>query len=182
MSSETLTLIGAVSGTILGSNTLFAFIQFLIQRKDNKNDKIKEIKENIDKKFKERDEKNKEIKDYYEKSIEELRAAMIALADDAEDRKKLEGCMAKSLMALSHDKLVRLGKFYQKRGAITLAEKNNIKLIFEPYHNGLGGNSDGEGYYDFCMHLPVVTEEEAMEMDCKNKSEVLRQLNSDFNF
>ena len=182
MGSETLMLIGAISGTILGSNALFAFIQFLIQRKDNKNDKIKGIKENIDKKFKERDEKNKEIKDYYEKSIEELRTAMITLADDAEDRRKLENCMAKSLMALSHDKLVRLGKFYQKRGAITLAEKNNIKMIFEPYHNGLGGNSDGEGYYDFCMHLPVVTEEEAMEMDCKNKSEVLRQLNYDFNF
>ena len=40
MGSETLMLIGAVSGTILGSNALFAFIQFLIQRKDNKNDKI----------------------------------------------------------------------------------------------------------------------------------------------
>lgn len=182
MSNETLVLIGTTIGTVLGSGALFTFIQFLIQRKDNKNDRIKEIEEKVDNKFKERDEKNKETKEYYEKSIEELRATMIKQADDAEDRKKLENCMAQSLMALSHDKLVRLGKFYQKRGAITLAEKNNIKLIFEPYHNGLGGNSDGEGYYDFCMHLPVVTEEEAMEMDCKNKSEVLRQLNSDFNF
>lgn len=170
-----------ILGTVLGSGTLFTFIQFLIQRKDNRNSRIEEIEKKVDDKFKERDEKNKETKEYYDKNIEDLRTTMIALANEAEDRKKLEKCMASALMAMSHDKLVRLGKFYQKRGAITLAEKNNLRMIFEPYHNGLGGNSDGEGYYDFCMHLPVVTEEEAMDMDCKNKSEILRQLNSDFN-
>lgn len=170
-----------ILGTVLGSGTLFTFIQFLIQRKDNKNNRIEEIEKKVDDKFKERDEKNKETKEYYDKNIEDLRTTMIALANEAEDRKKLEKCMASALMAMSHDKLVRLGKFYQKRGAITLAEKNNLRMIFEPYHNGLGGNSDGEGYYDFCMHLPIVTEEEAMDMDCKNKSEILRQLNSDFN-
>lgn len=169
-----------ILGTVLGSGTLFTFIQFLIQRKDNRNNRIEEIEKKVDDKFKERDEKNKETKEYYDKNIEDLRTTMIALANEAEDRKKLEKCMANALMAMSHDKLVRLGKFYQKRGAITLAEKNNLRMIFEPYHNGLGGNSDGEGYYDFCMHLPVVTEEEAMDMDCKNKSEILRQLNSDF--
>ena len=45
-----------------------------------------------------------------------------------------------------------------------------------PYHDGLGGNSDGEGYYTYCMNLPVVTDEEAMEMDRKNKEEILRQM------
>ena len=80
-------------------------------------------------------------------------------------------------MALSHDKLVHLGKAYQRRGAITLAELNNLKLIYNPYHDGLGGNSDGEGYFEYCKHLPIVTEEEAVEMDNKNRQEQFRQLN-----
>jgi hypothetical protein len=75
--------------------------------------------------------------------------------------------------------LVTLGKIYQRRGAITLAEQNNLKLIYTPYHNGLGGNSDGEGYYEYCMHLPVVTEEEAIAMDNANKIEQFRLLNGD---
>ena len=111
-------------------------------------------------------------------SIEELRKAILTLTRDAEDRRTLESYMASSLLAITHDKLVYLGKTYQKRGAITLAEKNNMKMLYTPYHNGLGGNSDGEGYYTYCMHLPVVTDEEAAEMDKKNKEELIRQLNN----
>ncbi len=114
----------------------------------------------------------------HKESIEELRKAILALTRDAEDKRTLESYMASSLLAITHDKLVYLGKTYQKRGAITLAEKNNMKLLYTPYHDGLGGNSDGEGYYTYCMHLPVVTDEEAAEMDKKNKEELIRQLNN----
>ena len=114
----------------------------------------------------------------HKESIEELRRAILTLTRDAEDRRTLESYMASSLLAITHDKLVYLGKTYQKRGAITLAEKNNIKLLYTPYHDGLGGNSDGEGYYTYCMHLPIVTDEEAAEMDKKNKEELIRQLNN----
>lgn len=114
----------------------------------------------------------------HKESIEELRKAILALTKDAEDRRTLESYMASSLLAITHDKLVYLGKTYQKRGAITLAEKNNMKLLYTPYHDGLGGNSDGEGYYTYCMHLPVVTDEEAAEMDKKSKEELIRQLNN----
>lgn len=114
----------------------------------------------------------------HKESIEELRKAILALTKDAEDRRTLESYMASSLLAITHDKLVYLGKTYQKRGAITLAEQNNMKMLYKPYHDGLGGNSDGEGYYTYCMHLPVVTDEEAAEMDKKNKEELIRQLNN----
>ena len=112
----------------------------------------------------------------HQKSIEELRKAMITMAENTEETRRIGGYMAESLMALTHDKIVYLGKVYQRRGAITLAEQNNLKLLYTPYHDGLGGNSDGEGYYNYCMNLPVVTDEEAALMDQKNKEAILRQL------
>lgn len=161
---------------IIGSNALFTFLTFLIQRKDKKDDKFtameKQLKDGLD----DRENTGKARYEEHKEAIQDLREIVMQLAEDAQERAVLEKCVASSLMALSHDKLVYLGKIYQRRGAITLAEKNNLRLIYEPYHNGLGGNSDGEGYFDYCTHLPVVTEEEALEMDNKNRQEQLRQL------
>ena len=112
----------------------------------------------------------------HKENIEELRKAMITMAENTEETRKIGKYMSESLMALTHDKLIYLGKTYQRRGAITLAEQNNLKLLYTPYHDGLGGNSDGEGYYNYCMNLPVVTDEEAALMDQKNKEAILRQL------
>lgn len=170
------TTLASIVIAIIGSNALFTFITFLIKRKDDKDDKFKEIETKLEDGLEEREAKGKERYEEHQGAIRELRDALLLLTEDAHERRELDKFIASSLMALSHDKLVMLGKQYQKRGAITLAEKNNLKLIFEPYHNGLGGNSDGEGYYDYCMHLPVVTEEEAMDMDSNNKQEQLRQL------
>lgn len=162
---------------VIGSNAVFAFITFLIKRKDDKDDRFKELDNKIKNGLEEREEVSKERYEEYQEAIQELREIVIKLSEDAEERKYLTQCMASSLMALSHDKLVHLGKAYQRRGAITLAELNNLKLIYNPYHDGLGGNSDGEGYFEYCKHLPIVTEEEAVEMDNKNRQEQFRQLN-----
>lgn len=161
---------------VIGSNAVFAFITFLIKRKDDKDDRFKELDNKIENGLEEREEVSKERYEEYQETIQELREVVIKLSEDAEERKHLTQCMASSLMALSHDKLVHLGKTYQRRGAITLAELNNLKLIYTPYHDGLGGNSDGEGYFEYCKHLPIVTEEEAVEMDNKNRQEQFRQL------
>ena len=117
-----------------------------------------------------REEKGAERYLEHKEAIQELREAMIALAKNTEETKRIGQYLGQSLMALTHDKLIFLGKQYQKRGAITLAEKNNLKLLYTPYHDGLGGNSDGEGYYTYCMNLPVVTDEEALEMDKKENN------------
>ena len=161
---------------VIGSNAVFAFITFLIKRKDDKDDRFKELDNKIENGLEEREEVSKERYEEYQETIQELREVIIKLSEDAEERKHLTQCMASSLMALSHDKLVHLGKAYQRRGAITLAELNNLKLIYTPYHDGLGGNSDGEGYFEYCKHLPIVTEEESVEMDNKNRQEQFRQL------
>ena len=117
-----------------------------------------------------REEKGAERYLEHKEAIQELREAMIALAKNTEETKRIGQYLGQSLMALTHDKLIFLGKQYQKRGAITLAEKNNLKLLYTPYHDGLGGNSDGEGYYTYCMNLPIVTDEEALEMDKKENN------------
>ena len=163
--------------TILGSGALFSFLQFLLTRYDKKHDRVSELEKKVNEGLEEREDKGKQRYEEHKEAIEELRKAILALTADAEDRRTLESYIASSLMALTHDKLVYLGKVYQRRGAVTLAEQNNLKLLYKPYHDGLGGNSDGEGYYNFCMNLPVVTDEEAQEMDKKNKDEVIRTLN-----
>ena len=106
--------------------------------------------------------------DQNSRAIDELRKAVLALTKDAKDRSKYEKAMGESLMALTHDKLVHLGHSYQRRGGITLSEQTNLTMLYIPYHDGLGGNHDGERWYKFCMHeLPVITEEKAMELDSK---------------
>lgn len=126
-------------------------------------DLTQEMRQGLD----EREEKGLERYQEHKEAINELRETMISLANNTNEVANLGKYMGQSLMALTHDKLIYLGKQYQKRGAITLAEKNNLKLLYTPYHDGLGGNSDGEGYYTFCMNLPVVTDEEAIELDKK---------------
>lgn len=141
-------------------------IQFLIQRKDQKNDKIKKLEAKLDKGLEEREETGKSRYLEHRESIQELQKAILQLSQDSKSRAELERAMADSLMAITHDKLVYLGKKYQERGCITLAEKNNLKLLYKPYHDGLGGNSDGETYYNYCMNeLPVVIEEVASAKD-----------------
>lgn len=130
---------------------------------------IEELAHTVKDGLEERENKGRERYEEHRKTIEELKKAIVALTDDAEDRRKYEQAMGESLMALTHDKLVHLGKTYQKRGAITLAEKNNLTMLYKPYHDGLGGNSDGEGYFNYCMNLPVITEEEANDMDKQGK-------------
>lgn len=144
-------------------------IQFLIQRKDNKNDRIKALEQKIDKGLDDRENTGKNRYMEHKEAIEELRQAILQLTKDSESRADLERAMADSLMAITHDKLVYLGKKYQERGCITLSEKNNLKLLYRPYHNGLGGNSDGETYYNYCMSLPVVTDIVAAQKDNKDE-------------
>ena len=163
--------------TIIGSGALFSFLQFLITRKDSKEDRFHSLEAYFKKGLNERERMGKQRYEEHKEAIEELRSAIITLTKDAQERKEFEKYMGASLMAITHDKLIRLGKKYQERGAITLSEKNNLKLLFEPYHNGLGGNSDGETYYAYCMNLPVVTDEVAQQMDLEIKKKQTEQIN-----
>lgn len=72
--------------------------------------------------------------------------------------------MSDAIVGLGHDKILYLTDKIQRRGKITLKEKTNLECIYIPYH-ALGGNGDGKTGYEYCMTLPICTEEDADEMD-----------------
>lgn len=158
---------GGVGAGILG--TIQFFITHFTESKEHKEER-KENVANLRIELKQHLENtNQEWKEKYcdknSAAIEELRAAVLALTKDAEERRKYEKAMGESLMALTHDKLVHLGHKYQQRKGITLSEQTNLKMLYEPYHE-LGGNHDGDTWYNFCMNeLPIITEQEAIELD-----------------
>lgn len=71
---------------------------------------------------------------------------------------------SKMLLGLGHDKIVHLTDKFIRRGAITLKEKRNLQFLCEPYF-ALGGNGDAKIGNDACEKLPIISEEEATEMD-----------------
>lgn len=165
-----LLLVIAGGGTV---TAMLKFVEFLVEhfskKKQRREDKVENI-DNLRTELKQHlADTNVAWKEMYcdknSEAIEELRKAVLTLTEDSKSRAKYEKYMGESLMALTHDKIVHLGKTYQKRGAITLSEQTNMKMLYEPYHQ-LGGNHDGDTWYNYCMHeLPVVSEEQAMEFD-----------------
>lgn len=77
-----------------------------------------------------------------------------------------QGIMAESLIGMSHDKLIFMTDKIAERGAITLKEKSTLESIYEPYHK-LGGNSHCSTAMEYMKTLPVVSDEEAKNMDAK---------------
>lgn len=72
--------------------------------------------------------------------------------------------MSDAIVGLGHDKILYLTDKIQRRGKITLKEKTNLTGIYVPYHE-LGGNGDGKTSYEYCMTLPICTDEDAEEAD-----------------
>jgi len=171
-----------VAATVIGlGTTAFAavfgsgFVQFMIQRKDKKEDRIGEMEKNInvrmdalekkiDKGLDEREKTGKERFDIHEEKYDELKEFMIQHAKNDEERDKYIKCVGSGVMMLIHSDLLDQGKKFVERGAITHKEKADLKALFIPYE-GLGGNGDGKEIYDQCMKLDTVFEEEAIKMD-----------------
>ena len=72
------------------------------------------------------------------------------------------------ILGIGHDKILYLTDRIMQRGCITMKEKRNLNSLYEPYKR-LGGNGDCKIGYDACNALPIVSENEAFEMDCKRK-------------
>ena len=172
---------------IIGSGALFSFIQFLIQRRDNKSNKIDKLYEKINEGLKNQTKTSEEryiilkgeIKEglqvqqnwgfkHYEEhkeSIDKLEEAILQLTNNDTQMQTYMKYIGDEIMGLAHNKLVELTDHYQIRGAITLKEKATLEAIYKPYHEGLGGNGDGEQGYQYAMNLPVITDIQALEMD-----------------
>lgn len=160
----------------LASNGLFAFIQYLINRKDSKNEKYKELNAKIEKGLEEREAAGAARYKEHQESIELLKQAILQLTENDTKMQAYLNSVGDEILGLAHDKLVNLTDKYQERGAITLKELATLEAIYVPYHDGLGGNGDGKAGYEYCKKLRIVTDEEAKELDLKRQQEVFSRI------
>lgn len=59
-----------------------------------------------------------------------------------------------ALIAILHDKLYTRCNEYLVRGYVTVAEMNNLKYLYNSYHE-LGGNGTGTALYERVLALPI---------------------------
>lgn len=173
--------------TILGSGALFSFIQFLIQRKDTKEDKnldkkFKEVNERIDNGLKERDktglqrfeEDRKSIQDIMELHQKDLKSLLNVLEELKNNDERIEKTInsisenqknvCDALIGMAHDKIIYMTDKITERGYITLKERATLDSIYQPY-SAMGGNSHAKAGYEHVIELDVTSDEKAKEMD-----------------
>lgn len=173
--------------TILGSGALFSFIQFLIQRKDNKEDKkIDERFEKIEKEMhtglEEREKTGAERFETHEKAYKDMmklhqddfKKLFQTFEELKENDSRVEKTLTQivtnqksvcdALTGLAHDKIVYMTDHITERGYITLKEKATLDSIYIPYRS-MGGNSHAKAGYEHVSELEVVSDEKAKELD-----------------
>lgn len=152
--------------TVLLSGGFLTFLQFMINRHDNKHNKFKELQEEFREGLIDRENTGKQRYDEHKEAIEELRKAMLTLSTSAQETQKLTSAMSELVVGLGQDKIVYLTDKYRNRGGITLKEKAGLESIYIPYHDKLKGNGYGKIGFDYCMkELPIISEEEAIKRD-----------------
>lgn len=152
--------------TILLSGGFFTFLQFMITRKDNKDDRYEELNKKVEDGLAEVENKGKERYDEYKETIEELRKVVVKLAENNEEQNKFLTANAQLLVGLTQDRLIHLTDKYCERGCITLDELAVLEEIYGPYHSEpLKGNGRGKAGIEMCRKLPKVSEEVAIAKD-----------------
>ena len=152
--------------TVIFSGAFFTFLQFMITRRDNRNDEIKNLREDMKKGLDERELTGKERYLEHRESIQKLNEAIIKLTENDTQMGKYMKSVGDGIVGLGHDKLVYLTDRYIMRGKITYEEQATLTAIYKPYAE-LGGNGVGKQGYDACMRLPTCTREEAFELDAE---------------
>lgn len=148
------------------SGAFVGFVQFLIQRHDNQKGRLDELEQKFTEGLNLREMTGKARYDEHKEAIEELRKAIISLSESTIETQKITSAVGELVVGLGQDKLVYLTDKYRARGAITLKEKAGLKALYIPYHEKLDGNGYGTLGYEYCMEkLPLISDEEAMELD-----------------
>lgn len=173
--------------TIIGSGALFSFIQFLITRKDKKeentiDDKIEasedEINKNLsdfikdgEKKYQKHDEEIKELSQKQDRDYNSLREAIekltendIRITESIDKLIKKQDIIGDSIIGITHFGIHVYARKITERKAITFNEKTVISSICDPYER-LGGNGLVHDTKEYLFTLPVVSEEEANKLD-----------------
>ena len=168
--------------TILFSGAFFGFIQFLITRKDNKDDSLKKLKEEFDKGLDERELTGKNrydehknaiqaIKLQHQEDFQKINEAIKQLTENdtkiatlIEDNQSTTGVIASGVVGMIHNTIIHSTQPIIDRGCVTYAELNTLDSLYIPYAK-LGGNGDCQRRYKDVSSLPKVSEEEAIKRD-----------------
>lgn len=176
-----------VLGSVIGSGAVFGFVQFLIQRSDNKKKQLKEdehgeLRKEFNKGLQEREDVGRKryeehriaierMTEEHKKDFEILLKAIKNIEDSNEKLcKKVDAVIdcqkniGDGVMGLAHDKLIFSTGKIAERKAITLKEKATLTSIYDPYKR-LGGNGDCKTAYEHVMSLNVISDEEAKRID-----------------
>jgi len=168
--------------TILFSGAFFGFIQFLITRKDNKDDSLKKLKEEFDRGLDEREKTGKNrydehknaihaIKLQHQEDFQKLNEAIKQLTENdtkiaalIEDSQNTTSVIASGVVGMIHNTIIHSTQPIVDRGCVTYGELNTLDSLYIPYAK-LGGNGDCQRRYNDITKLPKVSEEEAIKRD-----------------
>ena len=67
---------------------------------------------------------------------------------------KEQGKMKEGILAILHDRLYQVCRFYIHQGWIDVESMKNVEYLYDSYH-GLGGNGTGTELYDRVNSLPI---------------------------
>ena len=161
--------------TILGSGTFLTFLQFLITRKDNKQDKIKTLENQIIDVLNTCEETSKSRYDKHETAISELhiqqqrdyQALKNAINDISDSVKKLvttQDVISAINVGMVHNMIIDFTNPIIERNAVTYEELATLDSLYIPY-NKLGGNGECKRRYEDVNKLTKITKERAIKKD-----------------
>lgn len=176
-----------IVGSVIGSGAVFGFIEFLIKRKDKKEeDDINTKFENVRKEFKtgldEREATGKErylehkeaildMSSEHKKDFQALLNAIEKLTENDTNTnellKKNQAIMdtiADGVVGMIHNTILRSTQPILERGAVTYEELATLDSLYTPYAK-LGGNGDCKRRYEDVTKLPKISNEEAILRD-----------------
>lgn len=157
--------------TVLFSGAFFGFIQFLITRKDNKDDSLKKLKEEFNEEFNAHDDAINAIKLQHQEDFQKLNKAIEQLTENdtkiatfIEDNQSTTGIIASGVVGIIHNTIINCTQPIIDRGVVTYQELNTLDSLYIPYSK-LGGNGDCQRRYNDITKLQKVSEEEAIKRD-----------------
>ena len=179
--------------TIVGSGALFSFLQFLIQRKDNRDDKLKSLEEKMQTGLREREDSGRKRYEEHKIAIEqmgvnhqkeflELSKAIDQLTNNdtkitalIENNQNSIEVIANGVVGMIHNTIIHSTEPIMKRGAVTYEELSTLDSLYQPYSK-MGGNGECKRRYEDVAKLPKISREEALDRDRNIEAERFKEM------
>lgn len=83
-----------------------------------------------------------------------VQAQQAAAEKLAQDKDAERIAIREAVLALLHDRLYSLARYYLDRGWVTIQDLDNLEYLYTAYH-ALGGNGTGTELFERCKALPI---------------------------